>query len=160
MGTQSYLSLSTLQARYHARDPEPCPAQTLCTSTRIFSPRRCIYFQSGCRCSAKGTSHLFSSGLILHLLFTKQPNPRKKSEKRVSSRGLSVLSDDNQRKVKGTRKGAIQSRRSRNSRATTEKTSWLSLASRPTTSDQWRQATCCITEEEEGCVLKVYLEVS
>src|SRR6266852_1414373 len=41
-----------------------------------------------------------------------------------------------------------------------EKTSWFSLAPRPTTSDQWRQATCCIAEEEEGCVLKVYLEVS
>ena len=114
MGTQSYLPLSTLQARYHARDPESCPAQTLCTSTRVFSPRRCIYFQSGCCCSPKGTSesHLFSPGLILHLLFTKQPNPRKKAERRVSSRGLSVLSDDNQRKVKGTREGAIPLRRS------------------------------------------------
>ncbi|KAI9512585.1 Rho GTPase activation protein, partial [Russula earlei] len=69
----------------------------------------------------------------------RKPNPRKKPEKRESSRPLSILGEDNQRKVK-------------------EKTSWLSLASRPATGDQWRQATCRITEEEEGCVLKVYLE--
>jgi hypothetical protein len=43
---------------------------------------------------------------------------------------------------------------------TVEKTSWLSLARGPTTSDQWRHATCRIAEEEEGCVLNVYLEVS
>ena len=107
MGTQSYLCLSTFQARYHAREPEPCPAQTLCTSTRIFSPRRCVYFKSGGCCPAKSTSHLFYDDLLPHLLFAKQPNPRKKSEKRESSsRGLSVLSDDNPRKVKGMRTGA------------------------------------------------------
>ena len=42
----------------------------------------------------------------------------------------------------------------------TEKSSWLNLARVPTTSDQWRQATCRLMEEEEGCVLNVYLEVS
>ena len=42
-----------------------------------------------------------------------------------------------------------------------EKSSWLNLARAPTTSDQWRQATCRLREEEEeGCVLNVYLEVS
>src|SRR6266436_6065221 len=108
MGTQSYLCLSTFQARYHAREPDPCPAQTLCTSTRIFSPRRCVYFQSGGCCPAKGTSHSTCHDVLPHLLFTKQPNPRKKAEKRESSsRGLSVLGDDNQRKVKGTRTGTI-----------------------------------------------------
>ena len=158
MGTQSYLCLSTFQARYHAREPEPCPAQTLCTSTRIFSPRRCVYFQSGGCCPAKSTSHLFYHDLLSHLLFTKQPNPRKKSEKRESSsRGLSVLSDDNPRKVKGMCTGANPMQCS--SYAFIEKTSWFSLTPRPTTSDQWRQATCRIAEEEEGCVLKVYLEV-
>ena len=41
----------------------------------------------------------FYHDLLPHLLFTKQPNPRKKAEKRESSsRGLSVLSDDNPRK--------------------------------------------------------------
>ncbi|KAI0308203.1 Rho GTPase activation protein [Multifurca ochricompacta] len=69
----------------------------------------------------------------------RKPNPRKKAEKRESSRPLSILSDDNQRRVK-------------------EKTSWLNLARGATTSDQWRQATCRLTEEEEGCVLNVYLE--
>jgi hypothetical protein len=50
----------------------------------------------------------FTTTYFLHLLFTKQPNPRKKAEKRESSsRGLSVLSDDNPRKVKGKRTGAI-----------------------------------------------------
>lgn len=41
-----------------------------------------------------------------------------------------------------------------------EKSSWLNLARAPTTSDQWIQATCRLMEEEEGCVLNVYLEVS
>lgn len=40
-----------------------------------------------------------------------------------------------------------------------EKSSWLNLARAPTTSDQWIQATCRLMEEEEGCVLNVYLEV-
>ncbi|KAI0257140.1 Rho GTPase activation protein [Lactifluus subvellereus] len=71
----------------------------------------------------------------------RKPNPRKKAEKRESPRPLSILGDDNQRKVK-------------------EKSSWLSLTRGPTTSDQWRQATCRIAEEEEGCVLNVYLEES
>ncbi|KAH9178719.1 Rho GTPase activation protein [Lactarius sanguifluus] len=70
-----------------------------------------------------------------------QPNPRKRGEKRESTRPLSMLCDDNQRKVK-------------------EKSSWLNLARVPTTSDQWRQATCRLMEEEEGCVLNVYLEAT
>ncbi|KAF8274095.1 Rho GTPase activation protein [Lactarius quietus] len=69
----------------------------------------------------------------------RKPNPRKRTEKRESTRPLSMLYDDNQRKVK-------------------EKSSWLNLARAPTTSDQWRQATCRLMEEEEGCVLNVYLE--
>ncbi|KAH9023755.1 Rho GTPase activation protein [Lactarius hengduanensis] len=69
----------------------------------------------------------------------RKPNPRKRGEKRESTRPLSMLCDDNQRKVK-------------------EKSSWLNLARVPTTSDQWRQATCRLMEEEEGCVLNVYLE--
>ncbi|KAH9081655.1 Rho GTPase activation protein [Lactarius deliciosus] len=69
----------------------------------------------------------------------RKPNPRKRGEKRESTRPMSMLCDDNQRKVK-------------------EKSSWLNLARVPTTSDQWRQATCRLMEEEEGCVLNVYLE--
>jgi hypothetical protein len=107
MGTQSHWCFSTFQARYHAREPEPCPTQTLCTSTRIFSPRRCVYFQSGSSCSAKGTSHILSRPTSSSSS-AKQPNSRKKAEKRESSsRGLSVLSDDSQRKVKGTPTCAI-----------------------------------------------------
>ncbi|KAH8997302.1 Rho GTPase activation protein [Lactarius akahatsu] len=71
----------------------------------------------------------------------RKPNPRKRGEKRESTRPLSMLCDDNQRKVK-------------------EKSSWLNLARVPTTSDQWRQATCRLMEEEEGCVLNVYLEAT
>ena len=43
----------------------------------------------------------FCPDVLPHLSFTKQPSPRKKAEKRESSRALSVLSDDTQRKVKG-----------------------------------------------------------
>ncbi|KAI0068193.1 Rho GTPase activation protein [Artomyces pyxidatus] len=69
----------------------------------------------------------------------RKPVPRKKVDKRESSRPLSILADDNQRKVK-------------------EKTSWLSLARGSSTGDHWRQATCRLSEEGEGCLFNVYIE--
>ncbi|KAI0047832.1 Rho GTPase activation protein [Auriscalpium vulgare] len=69
----------------------------------------------------------------------RKPVPRKKVDKRESARPLSVLTDDNQRKVR-------------------EKTSWLNLARGTNAGDHWRQATCRIAEEGEGCILNVYIE--
>ncbi|KAA1471480.1 Rho GTPase activation protein [Dentipellis sp. KUC8613] len=69
----------------------------------------------------------------------RKPTPRKKVEKRESSRPLSILTDDTQRKVK-------------------EKTSWLNLARSSPNGDHWRQATCKLSEEGEGCLLKVYID--
>jgi hypothetical protein len=71
-----------------------------------------VYISNQAAAALRKVPNLFCPDLLLHLLITKQPNPRKKAEKRVSSRGLSVLSDDNQRKVKGTQTGAIPMRRS------------------------------------------------
>jgi hypothetical protein len=71
-----------------------------------------VYISNQAAAALRKVPHPFCPDLLIpHLLFTKQPNPRKKAEKRESSRGLSVLSDDNQRKVKGTRAGAIPMRR-------------------------------------------------
>ena len=42
----------------------------------------------------------------------------------------------------------------------TEKTSWLNLARAASTGDQWRQATCRMSEEGESCLLNVYIDVS
>ncbi|TFY80721.1 hypothetical protein EWM64_g3290 [Hericium alpestre] len=69
----------------------------------------------------------------------RKPLPRKKPEKRDGSRPLSILTDDGQRKVK-------------------EKTSWLNLARGPSAGDHWRQATCRLLEEGEGCLLNVYID--
>ncbi|THH16896.1 hypothetical protein EW146_g3826 [Bondarzewia mesenterica] len=77
----------------------------------------------------------------------RKPVPRKKNEKRDIQRPLSLLTDDAQRKVKG-----------RKLRDHTEKTSWLNLARALGTGDQWRQATCRITEDGESCLLNVYID--
>jgi len=70
---------------------------------------------------------------------------------------MSMLCDDNPRKVKGMLTDDCCQLLST---CPSEKSSWLNLArGQTTTSDQWRQATCRLTEEEEGCVLNVYLEV-
>ena len=73
-----------------------------------------------------------------------------------------MLYDDSQRKVKGVRTGDCCEVLScaLTLICPVEKSSWLNLARVPTTSDQWRQATCRLMEEEEGCILNVYLEVS
>jgi hypothetical protein len=158
MGTQSYLSLyvpTTLpcQSTGAMRSPSALLLQeNFFFLSRFTFPIKLLLLCERYLC-------YFCPNVLLHLLFTKQPNPRKKAEKRESSRTLSVLSDDNQRKVKGALT-ATTPVCGAEVHVLVEKTSWLSLASRPTTSDQWRQATCCIMEEEEGCVLRVYLEVS
>lgn len=41
-----------------------------------------------------------------------------------------------------------------------DKSSWLSLSNRSNGCAQWRSATCKLTEEEDGCQLNVYIEVS
>ncbi|KAI0322330.1 Rho GTPase activation protein [Amylostereum chailletii] len=64
--------------------------------------------------------------------------PRKKAEKR-DSRALSIMTDENQKKVK-------------------EKTSWLSISRATTAGDHWRKATCRLAEEVEGCIFNVYIE--
>ena len=45
-------------------------------------------------------------------------------------------------------------------RAVAEKSSWLSLAKSSTGSGQWRPARCKLVEEEEGCLLNIYVDVS
>lgn len=42
----------------------------------------------------------------------------------------------------------------------TEKSSWLGLAKSSTGSGQWRPARCKLVEEEEGCLLNIYVDVS
>ena len=41
-----------------------------------------------------------------------------------------------------------------------EKSSWLGLAKSSTGSGQWRPARCKLVEEEEGCLLNIYVDVS
>ena len=40
-----------------------------------------------------------------------------------------------------------------------EKSSWMSLARSPPGSVQWRSATCKILEEDDNCLLNIYLDV-
>ena len=44
--------------------------------------------------------------------------------------------------------------------AIAEKSSWLGLARNPTGAGQWRPARCKLVEEEEGCLLNIYVDVS
>lgn len=41
-----------------------------------------------------------------------------------------------------------------------DKSSWLSLSNRSDVCAQWRAATCRLTEEEDGCQLNIYIQVS
>ena len=41
-----------------------------------------------------------------------------------------------------------------------EKTSWLGIGRSPTGAGQWRPARCKLVEEEEGCLLNIYVDVS
>ncbi|KAF8898740.1 Rho GTPase activation protein [Infundibulicybe gibba] len=66
-------------------------------------------------------------------------NQWKKSDRRDSARPTSGASED--KKVK-------------------EKSSWLALARGPAGSDQWRSATCKLSEEGERCLLNIYVDES
>ncbi|EPQ60641.1 Rho GTPase activation protein [Gloeophyllum trabeum ATCC 11539] len=63
------------------------------------------------------------------------PPPRKKGEKRESLRA----SDDSQKKLK-------------------EKSSWLTLSRTAAGAGSWRPATCRLSEEEDGCLMNVYID--
>lgn len=41
-----------------------------------------------------------------------------------------------------------------------EKASWLGLARNSAGTGQWRPARCKLVEEEEGCLLNIYVDVS
>lgn len=41
-----------------------------------------------------------------------------------------------------------------------EKSSWLSLGRNPAGTGQWRSATCKLVEDEEACLLNIYIDVS
>ncbi|KAI1797892.1 Rho GTPase activation protein [Ganoderma leucocontextum] len=69
----------------------------------------------------------------------RKPPTKKASEKRDSTRVVPVNGDSAQKKVK-------------------EKSSWLSLARNSTGAGQWRPARCKLVEEEEGCLLNIYVD--
>ncbi|KAI0756978.1 Rho GTPase activation protein [Daedaleopsis nitida] len=69
----------------------------------------------------------------------RKPPTKKAADKRDSTRVVSGNGDASQRKVK-------------------EKSSWLSLAKSSTGSGQWRPARCKLVEEEEGCLLNIYVD--
>ncbi|TFK57085.1 Rho GTPase activation protein [Heliocybe sulcata] len=64
---------------------------------------------------------------------------RKKDGKRESIRPTFGPSDDPQKKLK-------------------EKSSWLTLSRNATSSGSWRPALCKLTEEDEGCLMNVYVD--
>ncbi|KAI8995639.1 Rho GTPase activation protein [Trametes punicea] len=68
----------------------------------------------------------------------KKPPTRKSADKR-DSRAVSTPGDGAQRKVK-------------------EKTSWLGIGRNSTSVGQWRPARCKLVEEEEGCLLNIYVD--
>lgn len=90
------------------------------------------------------------------------PGSNKKApDRRESTRLVSGSSDGNLRRVKGTQEtyillGHVGSFRL----CKTEKSSWLSLSRGSAGLGQWTTATCKLTEEDEGCLLNVYIEVS
>jgi len=99
-----------IQVSQYIQSSIPCQRTGVMRSTgalqhheNFSSPSRCIFPIRPLLLCERYTSYLCCLNVPPHLLFTKQPNPRKKSEKRESSRPLSMLGDDNQRKVKGTR---------------------------------------------------------
>ncbi|OCH96153.1 Rho GTPase activation protein [Obba rivulosa] len=70
----------------------------------------------------------------------KPPLPHKKtSERHAATKSSSGSVDSTQKRLR-------------------EKSSWLNLTRNPITSGQWRAATCKLVEEDEGCVLNIYLE--
>ncbi|KAJ3535468.1 hypothetical protein NM688_g6971 [Phlebia brevispora] len=65
--------------------------------------------------------------------------PRRKTEKRDIMRSSVSSGDLHQRKIK-------------------EKASWLGLSRGSSNAEQWRSATCKLVEEDEGCLLNVYID--
>ena len=88
--------------------------------------------------------------------------PRKKTERRDSR----YLAEDAQKKVKGALDVCVCGLDRRRpyafvrTPAVAEKSSWLGLARNPTGAGQWRPARCKLVEEEEGCLLNIYVDVS
>jgi hypothetical protein len=100
MGTQSYLSLHVLTTLPCQRTGAMRSPSALLLQESFFSLSRFI-FPTRLLLLCERYLRYFCPHVPPHLSFTKQPNPRKRAEKRESSRTLSVLSDDSQRKVKG-----------------------------------------------------------
>ncbi|RPD82540.1 Rho GTPase activation protein [Lentinus tigrinus ALCF2SS1-7] len=69
----------------------------------------------------------------------RKPPTKKSTDKRDAARAASGNGETSQKKVK-------------------EKASWLSLAKSSTGSGQWRPARCKLVEEEEGCLLNIYVD--
>ncbi|KAI0639415.1 Rho GTPase activation protein [Trametes polyzona] len=72
----------------------------------------------------------------------KKPPAKKAGDKRDrehNARAASASGDAAQKKVK-------------------EKTSWLGIGRSPTGAGQWRPARCKLVEEEEGCLLNIYVD--
>ncbi|KAI0655091.1 Rho GTPase activation protein [Cubamyces menziesii] len=70
----------------------------------------------------------------------KKPPTRKNAERRdLASRAASGNGEAAQKRVK-------------------EKTSWLGIGRNSTSAGQWRPARCKLVEEEEGCLLNVYVD--
>ncbi|OBZ79003.1 Ras GTPase-activating protein gap-2 [Grifola frondosa] len=81
---------------------------------------------------------------------------RKGLEKREPPKTVSGHSESTQKRVKGSIPEFLH-QDFNGTRSRVEKSSWLGLG-RNSTAGQWRPARCKLVEEEEGCLLNVYLD--